>query len=173
MAIYDNNGTTNTEIGKLYDNNGSTSSQIHIVYDNNGTSSFEIYRAEETLFSGLTQETPGAYGVGQRTEIYSSEYTNNGYTSLAVTGTVGATVLGQGIYGYASFTQIQGYNGSSWVSLKQYTINRNDDYSMSAAATVNISGYSKIRVYTVCQRENLDQSTQAKAWTNNLKGIAS
>ena len=173
MAIYDNNGTTNTEIGKLWDNNGSTSSQIHIVYDNNGTSSFEIYRAEETLFSGLTQETPGAYIVGQRTEIYSSEYTNNGYTSLAVTGTVGATVLGQGIYGYGSATQIQGYNGSSWVTLKDYAINRNDSYSMSAAATVNISGYSKIRVFTYCQRVDLEQSTQAKAWTNNLKGIAS
>lgn len=173
MAIYDNNGTTNTEIGKLWDNNGSTSSQIHIVYDNNGTSSFEIYRAEETLFSGLTQETPGAYGVGQRTEKYSSEYTNNGYTSLAVTGTVGATVLGQGIYNFGADTQIQGYNGSSWVSLKTYNCSGNGDISVNAAATINISGYSKIRVYTVCERANLDQSTQAKAWTNNLKGIAS
>lgn len=171
MAIWDNNGSTSTEIGKLYDNNGTTTTQIHIVYDNNGTTSYEIYRAEETLFSGLTQETPGAYSLGQKTEKYSSEYTNSGYTSLAVTGTVGGTVLGQGIYGYVAKTYIQGYNGA-WVNLKQYDCDSNSNRTVDAAATINISGYTKLRVYTVCQRQNIDQSTQAKAWTNNLKGIA-
>ena len=45
MAIYDNNGSTNAEIGKLYDNNGTTSSQIGKVYDNNGTTNSLIYTA--------------------------------------------------------------------------------------------------------------------------------
>lgn len=132
----------------------------------------EVWRNEETLFTGLSQETPGAYSVGQKTEKYSSEYTNNGFASLVVTGTVGATVLGQGIYNFGAFTQIQGYNGSSWVSLKQYNCNGNSDVSVNASATININGYSKIRVYTTCQRADLEQSTQAKAWTKNLQGIA-
>lgn len=43
MAIYDNNGSTNSEVKTLYDNDGTTSSQIGKVYDNNGTTSSLIY----------------------------------------------------------------------------------------------------------------------------------
>lgn len=50
MAIYDNNGTTNTEIWKIYDNNGTTSFQIGKVYDNDGTANYLVYNAEENLF---------------------------------------------------------------------------------------------------------------------------
>lgn len=49
MAIYDNNGTSNFEIGKIYDNNGTTSTQIAKVYDNNGTTNSLIYTADITL----------------------------------------------------------------------------------------------------------------------------
>lgn len=45
MAIYDNNGTTSYEIGKLYDNDGTTSYQIGNAYDNDGTNSYLIYTA--------------------------------------------------------------------------------------------------------------------------------
>lgn len=45
MAIYDNNGTTNAEIGKLYDNDGTTDYQIGKVYDNNGTTDSLIYQS--------------------------------------------------------------------------------------------------------------------------------
>ena len=37
MPIYDNNGSANTEIGKIYDNNGSVNTEIKEVYDNNGS----------------------------------------------------------------------------------------------------------------------------------------
>ena len=48
MAIYDNDGTSTREIGKLYDNDGTTSYQIGKAYDNDGTSNHLIYSAEET-----------------------------------------------------------------------------------------------------------------------------
>ena len=50
MAIYDNNGTSNAELGTVYDNNGTTSSQIGKVYDNNGTTDSLIYNSELILF---------------------------------------------------------------------------------------------------------------------------
>lgn len=173
MAIYDNNGSTSTEIGKLYDNNGSTSSQIHVVYDNNGTTSYEIYRDTETLFSGVSLDTGIASGQNVTKTAYSSEYTNNGYASLAVTGTVGAQVAEQGTYGYGAHVYIQGYNGS-WVNLKSYNVGGNASVSTSAAATVNISGYSKIRVFATITTANIGdgQATSGKAYTTNLKGIA-
>ena len=172
MPIWDNDGTTSHAIGKIWDYNGSTATQIHVIYDNDGTSSYEIYRAEETLFSGLTQETAGAYSQGQTTEVWSPEYTNDGFASLAVTGTVGATVLDQGEVTFGTKTIIQGYSGGSWSNLKTYNCDGNGDISINASATVNINGYSKIRVYTYCQRANVPNATVAKAWTNNLKGIA-
>ena len=50
MAIYDTDGTTKYEIGKLYDNNGTTSYQIGKVYDSNGTVVSLIYTAEYVYF---------------------------------------------------------------------------------------------------------------------------
>lgn len=43
MAVYDNNGTANAEIGKLYDDDGTTNYQIGKVYDNDGTTDSLIY----------------------------------------------------------------------------------------------------------------------------------
>ena len=56
MAIWDNNGTTTYEIGKMWDNNGTTTYQIGKVYDYDGTTSSLIYTAEEYLFK---------YGTGE------------------------------------------------------------------------------------------------------------
>ena len=61
MAIYDNDGTTIYEIGKLYDNDGTTSYQIGKLYDNDGPSNYLIYKAEEVLFPGTT---PSRYSPG-------------------------------------------------------------------------------------------------------------
>lgn len=49
MAIYDNDGTANYEIGKLYDNDGTANHQIGAVYDFDGTANFLIYTAEQTV----------------------------------------------------------------------------------------------------------------------------
>lgn len=45
MAIYDNNGSTNAEIGKVHDDDGTTNHQIGKVYDNDGTTDRLIYSA--------------------------------------------------------------------------------------------------------------------------------
>lgn len=52
MAIYDNDGTTNTEIGNLYDNDGTTNYQIGEVYDNDGTTNSLVYASNLYLWSG-------------------------------------------------------------------------------------------------------------------------
>ena len=52
MPIYDFDGSTSREIGKLYDWNGSTNSQIKEVYDFDGTTSRLIYKdAPDYLFN--------------------------------------------------------------------------------------------------------------------------
>ena len=48
MAIYDNNGTTSYEIGKIYDYDGTSHFQIGKVYDYDGTAHNLVYTAEET-----------------------------------------------------------------------------------------------------------------------------
>ena len=50
MAIYDWDGTTNNEIGKIYDWDGTASHQLGKGYDWDGTTSHLIYSAEERLF---------------------------------------------------------------------------------------------------------------------------
>lgn len=73
MAIYDYDGTTNHEIGKLYDYDGTTNYQIGKVYDNNGTADSLIYNAEEIILDasqGFVANdwnlvaNPGVYVVG-------------------------------------------------------------------------------------------------------------
>lgn len=52
MAIYDNDGTTKHEIGKLYDADSTTKYQIGEVYDHIGTTKSLIYKAELVLLNG-------------------------------------------------------------------------------------------------------------------------
>ena len=88
MAIYDNNGTANTENGKVYDNNGTTNSQIGKVYDNNGTTNSLLYSAVEpiTIIPDATN-----YPASKYTKIYRNtsnvnnpEGHSNGYYNTAV-----------------------------------------------------------------------------------------
>ena len=50
MPIYDYDGTTSYELGKMYDYDGTTNHQIGKVYDNNGTTDRLIYSAEYVFF---------------------------------------------------------------------------------------------------------------------------
>lgn len=65
MPIYDFDGSTSREIGKLYDNNGTTSSQIKEVYDNDGTASRLVYKdAPDYLFNwGDNREITGGWST--------------------------------------------------------------------------------------------------------------
>ena len=51
MAIYDNDGTIDYELGKVYDNDGTADYQIGKVYDNDGTADSLIYTAEKVLYN--------------------------------------------------------------------------------------------------------------------------
>lgn len=57
MAIYDNDGTTAYEIGKVYDNDGTANHQIGKVYDYDGTVNSLIYTATKSIY-------PDTDGVG-------------------------------------------------------------------------------------------------------------
>ena len=77
MAIYDNNGSTNAEIGKLYDNNGTTSNQIGKVYDNNGTTNSLIYSANLSLVpntdNALYADTSSTYWYSSHTVSWQAD----------------------------------------------------------------------------------------------------
>ena len=78
MAIYDNDGTTSREIGKLYDSNDSVSSQIGKVYDNDGTTSRLIYNAESVVIGSSPDNTiPYSHLFGAA----SWESTDNSFTN--------------------------------------------------------------------------------------------
>lgn len=95
MAIYDNNGTTSYEIGKIYDDDGTTNNQIGKAYDNDGTSNHLIYSAEEQhSLSVSVQQGAGSKNWKDATFVVPSGFTkikditvNNG-TSYGSTETV-------------------------------------------------------------------------------------
>lgn len=59
MPIYDNDGTTEYEIGKVYDYNGTTWNQIGKIYDNDGTTDTLIYNAEAVVIGPNADYTGG------------------------------------------------------------------------------------------------------------------
>lgn len=87
MPIYDNNGTTSTEIGKIYDNNNATSTQIGEVYDNNNTTSTLIYTATPPYLylngDQYTGDTGGWIGVTSGCYWYNQHNWYAGGTAVA------------------------------------------------------------------------------------------
>lgn len=49
MPLYDYNGATKTEIGKLYDYDGATMRELSHLYDHNGATQSEIFSSEVTV----------------------------------------------------------------------------------------------------------------------------
>lgn len=61
MPLFDNDGTTSYEIGKLYDNDGTTSYQIGKAWDYDGTTSYLVYEAAWHLFNAGYQNEVSTY----------------------------------------------------------------------------------------------------------------
>lgn len=101
MAIYDNDGTANYEIGKLYDNDGTANHQIGKVYDRDGTANSLIYNAETVLYDGGMVVPFEDFGyVSNGTYVYTTR-TDNGTNLFAKTQ---YNVGGDGFYeGYATW----------------------------------------------------------------------
>lgn len=76
MPIYDFNGTTKQEIGKLYDYDGTATHQIGKVYDNNGSANSLVYSGETVLYEANTFNTD-VWGTLQWYEVGESDYTLN------------------------------------------------------------------------------------------------
>lgn len=84
MAIYDWNGSANSEIGVLYDWDGSANNQIKEVYDYDGSANHLIYNSELALSnsSQLSVNASGNPGYMEKW-VYSTVYWNcSGYNTL-------------------------------------------------------------------------------------------
>ena len=81
MPIYDHNGTTNSEIGKIYDYDGTTNSQIGKIYDYDGTTERLIYTAETQIYPGASVTTRINWGSNT---ISGFTATKAGYTESYV-----------------------------------------------------------------------------------------
>lgn len=86
MAIYDNDGTTSYEIGKVYDNDGTTNYQIGKVYDNNGTINSLIYNAEFLAVKDNTLQNGVSFTVEKSQSAYTSTTTGTQMTVHAYAG---------------------------------------------------------------------------------------
>lgn len=169
MPIYDNDGTTKYQIGKVYDNDGTTKYQIGKVYDNDGTSNYLIYSAEEEYFNGgfssygyTSYNYSGAsltvgnviriyhnVGTGGTAQIIVYIYADlSRITTLQFTfTTVSVTSTGSCHVGTSS-TKADGvpnnYNPSQWTSRKEVT--GAGTYSVDVSG---LSGYQYIVIGTI------------------------
>lgn len=86
MPIYDHNGTTNSEIGKIYDHDGTTNYQIGKIYDYDGTTERLIYSAEEYLVKAgvVDSNLVGSISAGTYASQYGSVTSNSGYIRLNI-----------------------------------------------------------------------------------------
>lgn len=70
MAIYDNDGTTSYQIGKVYDNDGTSSHQIGKLYDHDGTSNYLVYTAVPNIVVPNQSDYPASAWVkGSRVTV--------------------------------------------------------------------------------------------------------
>lgn len=84
MPVYDNNGTTNSEIKKIYDNNGTTLSEIRKAYDNNGTTSSEIFTGAETFtVAGVKTSVYRTTGLQGSSTINTASFTLDGHSTIS------------------------------------------------------------------------------------------
>lgn len=73
MPIYDYDGTTNYQIGRVYDDDGTTHYQIGRVYENDGTTSHLIYSTEMNALTEaafISACTSGCSMTQSSTQLY-------------------------------------------------------------------------------------------------------
>ena len=139
MPIYDNDGTTSHEIGKLYDNNGSANAQIGKVYDNNGTTNSLIYSAEQS-YANAEITLSGQLLSDYYTQTWNSgSYDFRGFSAVSFTpvnnnARVYFWTGGGQVYAYSSSWQLLDTNGTLIAS-----------GAFGSRQTVNISNLSEAR----------------------------
>ena len=165
MAIYDNDGTANYEIGKLYDNDGTANHQIGAVYDFDGTANALIYNAETVLYNGGMVSTfePRTY-VSNSTYVYA--YTDNNGDNLG--GRVNYNVSGGAFY-----TAEASWRTADLIDLSQYS-----SITVAAEVYTRWSSYNGVRlefwdesgnsVGSISIQENQQGVTTNSEWTFSL-----
>lgn len=165
MPIYDNDGTTNYQIGKLYDNDGSTNYQIGKVYDNDGTTGYLIYTGEAILFPGTSDYSGGWSTAGVTSsnadvsdthlganasynatngKVYSTQKISmDGFSKITFNVPYG-NFAGQVIVGIASTTGVY-TTGSAWTKYVQVTAT--GDWSIDVSSVTG-SYYVIVSVWT-------------------------
>lgn len=114
MPIYDNDGTTTHQIGKLYDNDSTTTHQIGKVYDHDGTTNSLIYTAE-TILPALS--TPWAYSGDPYAVVY-SDYASTGWVDCSEGETISCMVT---VWLTVSYTKEYGISGAACVRILRQT----------------------------------------------------
>lgn len=154
MAIYDNNGTASSEIGKLYDNDGTANFQLGKVYDNNGTTNSLTYELIEqlsviptasnytwTAFRQGTGRNPPTASIGSGLSMSAMNPDSNGiqgyYTAVDTTifSKMTITASGEGINAHRSCTFRVGLTGTKPVT------NGEDD----SVITTGVTGWNFYR----------------------------
>lgn len=82
MPIYDNDGTSNYQIGTVYDNDGTANYRIGKVYDNDGTTNSLIYSGSVVL-TNL---------VGSAAQTITRSWSDHGYDSGTANGNAISTI---------------------------------------------------------------------------------
>lgn len=73
MPIFDHDGTTKYEIGRIADHNGTEQHKIDKIYDHDGTTMSLIYSSEETVFPPGTGFIKRSYSKNDQGSISDSE----------------------------------------------------------------------------------------------------
>lgn len=145
MAMYDWDGTTGSELGKVYDWDGTTSHQLGKGYDWDGTTSHLIYSAEQS-YNDVSLSTMYVYGGNNKTNTNDTNYNMSGFDTLNISfsGTVKMTWSngnGNGSSGYCAIrlndntiVKFHSFSGSLFVA--------GSTYGVSKTATVDLSSYT-------------------------------
>ena len=166
MALYDNNGTTDAEIGKLYDNDGTTNYQTSKVYDNDGTTNRLIYSADEIFFENGVLLRPWDAEIASATACHVTNrgdyielgaYNGNsamcawivdvtGYNTLEMTASYNsATADGAfrffAVPHYPQYPSNPRWNGSAYDGLESGNLG-SSKYSASGTYTLDVSSLS-------------------------------
>ena len=184
MPIYDYDGTTTYQIGKLYDTDGTANYRIGTVYDNDGTTNSLIYTEETPIFAGVFAQTAVASGA-YVTQIQYSAATNvslAGCTAINITGTAATVVTGTGEYGtyggrvYLSVNTNGTWNNEYALLATTSTTNGIGEYPVSINTSVNISSIASsitaVRLYLWIRTQNSTNSCDAYVKVTNMTATA-
>lgn len=149
MAIYDHNGTSTAEIGKLYDHNGTSTTQIGKVFDNNGASNRLIYSAEETAtLTGAWSDIQTEYTMKWKTTELGNDWTQADI-STATAGNSGVFFCGITTSSTITDNESTAYNGVSGYVWGKKWVNgtMTGETTTTAALTSGTTYYLYVGVY--------------------------